>query len=184
MVSAPNAVCTWSADIGRLAPVPTHDCTVGTAGAMIGSSIPGEKSMKSAKILGFVVGGLVLAVVIGMLLVSLLVNPNDFKAKIAAAVKDSTGRELNLKGDIKLSVFPWVALQLGPASLGNPPGFGDAPFLSFNRADIRVKLLPLLSKRLEVARVVLDGLDLRLVKHADGKANWQMDEKETVPAKP
>jgi AsmA protein len=140
--------------------------------------------MKSAKIFGFVVGALVLAVVIGMLLVSLLVNPNDFKPKIAAAVKDSTGRELNLKGDIKLSVFPWVALQLGPASLGNPPGFGDAPFLSFNRADIRVKLLPLLSKRLEVARVVLDGLDLRLVKHADGKANWQMDEKETVPAKP
>ncbi len=140
--------------------------------------------MKSAKILAFIVGGLVLALLIGVLLVSLLVNPNDFKPKIAATVKDSTGRELNLKGDIKLSVFPWVALQLGPASLGNPPGFGDAPFLSFNRADVRVKLLPLLSKRLEVARVVLDGLDLRLVKHADGKSNWQMDEKDATPAKP
>ncbi len=139
--------------------------------------------MKLAKIFTFVVGGLVLAVVVGVLLVFILVNPNDFKTKIAALVKDSTGRELNLKGDIKLSVFPWVVLQLGPASLGNPPGFGDTPFLSFSRADIRVKLLPLLAKRLEVARVVLDGLDLRLVKHADGKANWQEDEQE-VPTKP
>ena len=133
--------------------------------------------MKAAKILAFIVGGLVLAVAIGLLLVLLLVNPNTFKPRIIAAVKGATGRELTLAGDIKLSVFPWVALEVGPASLGNPPGFGDTPFLSFKRADIRVKLLPLLSKRLDVARVVLDGLDLRLEKHADGKNNWQLDQK-------
>jgi len=28
---------------------------------------------------------------------------------------------------MKLSVFPWIALELGPASLGNPPGFSDQP---------------------------------------------------------
>lgn len=140
--------------------------------------------MKSVKILGLIVGGLVVLVLIGALLVSLLVNPNDFKPKIAAAVKNSTGRELDLQGDIKLSVFPWVALSLGPASLSNPPGFGEAPFLSFHRAEVRVKLLPLLSKRLEVARVVLDGMDLRLVKKPDGQANWQMNEKGEVPKKP
>ena len=139
--------------------------------------------MKSVKILGLIVGGLVVLILIGAFLVSLLVNPNDFKPKIAAVVKDSTGRELILKGDIKLSVFPWVALTLGPASLGNPPGFGDVPFLSFNRAEVRVKLLPLLSKHLEVARVVLDGLDLRLVKKLDGQANWQMNEKGDTPKK-
>lgn len=139
--------------------------------------------MKSVKILGFIVGGIVVVVLIGVFLVSLLVNPNDFKPKIAAAVKDSTGRELKLLGDIKLSVFPWVALTLGPASLSNPPGFGEAPFLSFNRAQVRVKLLPLLSKHLEVARVVLDGLDLRLVKKPDGQANWQMNEKGETPRK-
>ena len=139
--------------------------------------------MKSVKVLGLILGGLVALVLIGAFLVSLLVNPNDFKPKIAAAVKNSTGRELNLQGDIKLSVFPWVALSLGPASLSNPPGFGEAPFLSFRRAEVRVKLLPLLSKHLEVARVVLDGLDLRLVKKPDGQANWQMNEKGEVPKK-
>jgi AsmA protein len=139
--------------------------------------------MKSVKIFALIVGGIVVLVLISAFLVSLLVNPNDFKPKIAAAVKDSTGRELNLQGDIKLHVFPRVALTLGPASLGNPPGFGDAPFLSFNRAEVRVKLVPLLSKHLEVARVVLDGLDLRLVKKLDGQANWQMNEKKETPKK-
>ena len=37
----------------------------------------------------------------------LLVNPNDYKDRIVRAVRTSTGRELTLPGDIKLSVFPW-----------------------------------------------------------------------------
>jgi AsmA protein len=129
--------------------------------------------MRTVKILAGLVGGLIVLVIAGLFAVWLLVSPNDFKGRIAAAVKESTGRELVLKGDLKLSVFPWVALGLGPASLGNPPGFGDAPFLAFDHAAVRVKLWPLLAKHLEIDRVELDGLDLRLVKNAAGVGNWE-----------
>jgi AsmA protein len=129
--------------------------------------------MRTVKILAGLVGGIIVLIIAGLFAVWLLVNPNDYKARIAQAVKESTGRELVLKGDLKLSVFPWVALGLGPASLGNPPGFGDAPFLAFNHAAVRVKLWPLLAKRLEIDRVELDGLDLRLLKNAQGVANWE-----------
>jgi AsmA protein len=130
--------------------------------------------MKTAKILGVIVAGVVVLIAVGLLAVSLLVNPNNFKPRIIAAVKDSTHRELDLKGDIKLSVFPWIALELGPATLGSPEGFKNAPFMTFNRAKVRVKLLPLLRKELEIDRVELDGLDLNLVKNAAGKGNWDM----------
>jgi len=129
--------------------------------------------MRTVKILTSLAGAVIALVVVVLLAVWLLVNPNDYKGRIAAAVKDSTGRELILNGDIKLSVFPWVALQLGPASLGNPPGFGAEPFLAFNRAGVRVKVLPLLSKELVVDRIDLDGLDLRLRKNAQGVGNWE-----------
>ncbi len=129
--------------------------------------------MKTAKILGGIVGGAVLLIVAALLAVWLVVNPNDYKGRIAAAVKESSGRDLNLQGDIKLSLFPWVALELGPASLSNPPGFGDTPFLTFNHAAVRVRLLPLLHEELQVARVELDGLDLRLSKNGAGKGNWE-----------
>jgi AsmA protein len=129
--------------------------------------------MKTAKILGGIVGGAVLLLSAALLAVWLLVNPNTYKGKIEAAVRNATGRELILKGDIKLAVFPWVALELGPATLGNLPGFGDEPFLAFNHAAVRVRLLPLLHEQLEVARVELDGLDLRLRKNEAGKGNWQ-----------
>src|ERR1700738_5312910 len=100
--------------------------------------------MRTVKIVAGLVGGIIVLVVAVLLAVWFLVNPNDYKGRIAAAAKDSTGRELILKGDIKLSVFPGIALELGPASLGNTPGFSEEPFLAFNHAAVRVKLIPLL----------------------------------------
>jgi len=129
--------------------------------------------VRTVKILTGAAGAIIVLIAAGLLAVWWLVNPNDYKGRIAESVKESTGRELVLKGDIKLSVFPWIALELGPASLGNPPGFGEEPFLAFNHAAVRVKLLPLLAKRLEIARVELDGLDLRLRKNAQGTGNWE-----------
>ncbi|MEP6546612.1 MAG: AsmA family protein [Gammaproteobacteria bacterium] len=129
--------------------------------------------MRTVKILAGLAGGIVVLVVAVLVGVWLFVNPNDYKGRIAAAVKHSTGRDLVLQGDIKLSVFPWVALELGPASLGNPPGFGEEPFLAFNHAAIRVRLMRLLHQRLDIDRVEIDGLDVRLRKNAKGTGNWE-----------
>jgi AsmA protein len=129
--------------------------------------------MRTVKILAGLVGGILVLCVAGLLAVRLLVNPNDYKAKIVTLVKESTGRDLVLKGDIELSVFPWVALQLGPASLGNPPGFGAEPFLTLDHAAVRVKLLPILAKHLVIDRVELGGLDVRLRRNDQGQGNWE-----------
>ncbi len=139
--------------------------------------------MRTVKILASLAGGLIVLIVAGLLALWLLVNPNDYKGRIAAAVKESTGRDLVLQGDIELSVFPWIALELGPATLGNPPGFGEGPFLAFNRAAVRVRLFPLLAKRLEMDRVEIDGLDLRLRKNAQGAGNWENFGRADRPAK-
>jgi AsmA protein len=133
--------------------------------------------MRNLKVLGGLVAGIAVLACAALLGVWLLVNPNHYKGRIAAAVKESTGRELQLSGDIKLSVFPWVALELGPAALGNLPGFGEEPFLSLTHASVRVKLLPLLRERLEVARLDIDGLNVRLRKNAEGRGNWQAAQK-------
>jgi AsmA protein len=129
--------------------------------------------MRGLKILGAVIGGLVVLVALGLVAVWLLVNPNDYKDRIAQAVKASTGRELTLAGDLHLSVFPWVALDLGRATLGNPPGFDAEPFAAVEHAALRVKVLPLLHKQLQIGQITIDGLDLRLRKNAAGQGNWE-----------
>lgn len=129
--------------------------------------------MRTVKILAGLVGGIVVLVVALLVGVWLFVNPNDYKGRIAAAVKQSTGRDLVLRGDIKLSVFPRVALELGPASLGNPPGFDAEPFLAFDHAAIGVSLMRLLHQRMDIDQVEIDGLDVRLRKNAKGTGNWE-----------
>ena len=129
--------------------------------------------MRNLKIVGLILGGLVALVALLLIAVSIFVNPNDYKERIERDVKASTGRDLNLQGDIKLSVFPWIALELGPVSLGNPEGFGTEPFLSVKHAALRVRVLPLLRKELEIGKIEIEGLDLRLRKNAAGKGNWE-----------
>jgi AsmA protein len=125
------------------------------------------------KIVGIAFGAVIALIIVALLALKLFVNPNNYRGRIEQAVKDATGRELVLSGDLKLSVFPWVALELGPATLGNPPGFGQQPFVALQRAAASVRLLPLLHKELQIGRVEVDGLDLRLLKNAQGKGNWE-----------
>jgi len=129
--------------------------------------------MRALKFVAYAIGGLVAVVIVAPLLAVLFVNPNAYKDRIIREVKTTTGRELALPGDIKLSVFPWVALKLGPASLGNPAGFPDNNFVSFQQADLRVKVLPLLHGELEVGKILLEGLELNLEKNGAGKGNWE-----------
>lgn len=132
-----------------------------------------KRGIKIVAILFGVVVALVLAAVI---ILPLVINPNDYKNEITALVKQQTGRELRIPGDIKLSVFPWLGLQLGAASLSNAPGFGKTPFsppfAEVKAAEVRVRLLPLFTGRVEVGTVVLDGLHLDLQRNAKGVSNW------------
>jgi AsmA protein len=137
--------------------------------------------MRALKLVGIVVGGLVALFIVVLLGIRLFVDPNDYKDRIARAVKNSTGRELTLSGQIKLSVFPWIALELGPASLGNPAGFSAQPFAAVQHVALRVRVLPLLRKELEIGRIEIDELDLRLQKNAAGRGNWQDFGQNTAP---
>jgi AsmA protein len=117
--------------------------------------------------------GLVLAIALVLVAVVVLVNPNDYKDDIAKLVRHQTGLELHLAGDLKLAVFPAVAIDASQASLANPPGFGSEPFLAIDRMRLVVRLWPLLRKHFEVKRVQLDGLRLHLIIGQAGKGNWE-----------
>ena len=82
--------------------------------------------------------------VIASVALYLFFDPNDFRDEISTAVKESTGRELVIEGDLSLSIFPWIAVEIGKTRLGNAEGFGDQPFLSFDQARLSVRLIPLL----------------------------------------
>lgn len=129
---------------------------------------------KPFKIFLTIVGLLVVLVVGAAIAVPLFFDPNDYKPQVTAAVKENTGRDLTIAGDIELSVFPWLGVSLADVTLGNAQGFGPEPFARLKAMDVRVKLLPLLLKRqVEVGKVSVEGLAVSLVRDKDGRGNWE-----------
>lgn len=116
----------------------------------------------------------VLTLILGLGVVALvyLVDWNDFKDTIQNQVKKQTGRDLVIAGDLSPSVFPWAGISIGEIQLANAQGYGDTPFASIDSADVKVKLLPLIKREINVRTVQLKGLQLDLQRAADGTTNW------------
>jgi AsmA protein len=125
------------------------------------------------KLLYFVIG-VVALLMVATIAVVLLVDPNDYRDRIAAEVRSKTGRELTIEGDLGLSVFPRLGIDIGRTTLGNAPGFDDEPFLSFEEARLSVAVMPLIrGQGLKIGAIVLDSFELNLAVAEDGRNNWE-----------
>jgi uncharacterized protein involved in outer membrane biogenesis len=124
--------------------------------------------------------------VIGAITISLLFDPNDYKDTMTAEVKARTGRTLTIGDDISLTFFPWLGVKTGNATFSNAPGFGDEPFATLDNVDVRVRLTPLLQKRVEAGKIILEGVHVNLAVDKEGRGNWEdlLTEKEAPPAQP
>lgn len=128
---------------------------------------------KALKFISVLVGLIVLLCAIAIMGITMLVNPNDFKGKISEAVHDATGLQLTFNGNIRWSFFPWVGVQINQVQLSNAPGFGNQPFAQIKQVYVRVELVPLFKHQVNVSNILVDGLELHLIKNANGVANWE-----------
>src|SRR5262245_20118050 len=123
-------------------------------------------------LLSIIIIVILLAVVAGILLVT-VIDPNHFKGQISHAVEAKTGRQLVINGAIERSVFPWLGVKVRDVELSNAPQFSaSGKFLTVGEADIRVQLLPLFSKRVEIEKLTLKDVTLNLMKNSNGQSNW------------
>ena len=127
---------------------------------------------KALKIALWLAAGVATLLIATAIFIVMTFDPNDYKDEITAAARDATGRELQIQGDLKLSLFPWLGIEIGAMELSNAAGFGPEPFAKIGGAEVKVKLLPLLKKEVEVSTVTLDGLYLLLRRNAAGQNNW------------
>ena len=128
--------------------------------------------LKPVKIILSVIAGLLLLIVMSLFLAYFFIDPNNYKPEIAAVVKEKTGKDLNLIGELKLSVFPWLGISTGPITLSNTTGFQDQDFATLAGSEIKLNLLPLLSQKIDVSRIVLKDLVINLEKNTQGVNSW------------
>ncbi|MEW8091828.1 MAG: AsmA family protein, partial [Candidatus Thiodiazotropha endolucinida] len=95
---------------------------------------------KILKVLGWLIGMVLLLIIAAVILIPMFVDPNDHKDRIVAEVKKATGRDLAIGGDIGLSVFPRLALELNGLTLSNAKGFKEGDFAAVKHAEVGVNL--------------------------------------------
>lgn len=139
---------------------------------------------KPIKFMAIFLGILLALLVLLVVGLTVLIDPNQYKDRIIEAVRDKTGRELAIEGKIGWSFFPWIGLETGRLAVSNAPGFGNEPFARIEAAGVKVKLLPLLRKEITVDTFLLDGLKLNLARNPAGKTNWDDLITATPAAKP
>ena len=119
------------------------------------------------------VGFVVVLVVIAAVVLPMIIDPNDYKQEISDAVYKQTGRELTIGGDIKWTVFPSLGLGLSDVTLGNREGFDDDPVVDIGEAGISVRLMPLFSKKIEIGKVNLNDVSMKMERKANDESNSQ-----------
>jgi AsmA protein len=113
--------------------------------------------MKKVLKWGVIIGvSLVVIVIAALVIISLVVDVNKYKPEIEKMVSDTTRRPFSIGDDLDLTLFPWAGISLSDIRLGNPAGFAEKNFVTAKSFEVRLKLLPLIFKEIEIKRLVLN----------------------------
>jgi len=121
-----------------------------------------------------IIGGVFLVLIIAaMFIIPQFVDVQKYKPVIEQKVAEATGRSFILGDEIDISVFPWVGVKLTNLHFGSGKGYKQKNMVSVKNFEVRLKVMPLLSKKIEVKTFLLDSPQIYLEKLKNGNANWQ-----------
>ena len=108
-----------------------------------------------------ILSGLAMSIFLLILALPYLINPNDYKTLVTDLVREKTGKELVLSGDIHLQISPWLNMTcvFGKVRLANTAPFSKSTFIESEQVKIELSLWSLLlQKRLHMKDIMLDGV--------------------------
>lgn len=116
--------------------------------------------------------GLAAAILAGLLVLAVLALPyvvslDAMRARASAAAEAALHRKVDI-GAMRLQIFPRVGARLERVVVHNKPGFESPALVSADRISVRVAFWPLLSRRIEVLAIGLDGVTVTVERGPDG----------------
>ncbi|MDF0676738.1 MAG: AsmA family protein [Nitrospira sp.] len=118
------------------------------------------------------IGLLVLLVLLVGLVLALpfFVDLNKYQAQYKPLIEDALNRKVQLQ-DIRLTIWPRIGARVAGFAVLDDPSFGSAPFASLSSLDVGVKLMPLLSGKVEVEEITLHQPVIAVIKNQNGVLN-------------
>jgi len=131
---------------------------------------------------GFIIiASLVVIILAVILIIPKVVDVQKYKPELEKKIAEASGRPFSVSDDLRFSLFPWAGISFSDLHLGNVKGFEEKDFVKVKSFEVRIKLLPLLSKDIQVKKFVLNEPRMVLIKNKDGRVNWELPKKTTEP---
>ncbi|MFQ6024695.1 MAG: AsmA family protein, partial [Acidiferrobacterales bacterium] len=121
---------------------------------------------------------LIVALVVAVVVFVSSVDFNQYKGFIAQKVKEATGRDLHIEGELDLALSLWPAVVVEGVSFANAPGGSRPQMVTVRRLEAEVALLPLITGNVQVKRLVLIEPDILVETDASKRGNWEFDTSE------
>ncbi|MDE3049694.1 MAG: AsmA family protein [Nitrospirota bacterium] len=119
-------------------------------------------------LIGLVV--LVLLLVAAILSLPFLIDLNKYQDQYKPLIEEALNRKIILN-DIRLTIWPRIGVRVAGFTVQDDPAFGTGPFASLTSLDVGVKLMPLLSKKVEVEEITLRDPLITVIKNRKGEMN-------------
>jgi len=110
--------------------------------------------------------------IITVIILLSVIDPNDYKVDIQNQIKKSINRELLINGDIGWTFYPQLGFSSGQIELNNPTGFNRQHLIKIESAAIALNVMPLLKGEIKLGKLTLNGLAVNLITNKDGKSNF------------
>ena len=121
-----------------------------------------------------IVTGATLGTVAVLAVVLPFVVPLDaYRGRIETAAGGATGRSFKIEGPLRLTFFPRFGVKAQEVTLANVPGGRAAMMVAVGDIDLSVQVLPLLSGRIALNKIVLDQPTIALEVDKGGNPNWK-----------
>src|SRR3990172_7762337 len=128
--------------------------------------------MKFLKILGIVLGIFVILIVAATIAAKIIFTKEKILGMVIPRVEETIHRKVSVR-DASLSIFPSVSLNIEGLVIKNKPGYQQENLISLEELSIKLKLLPLLRKRIELGKLVLVKPEIYLEKVGEKQSNYQ-----------
>jgi AsmA protein len=112
----------------------------------------------------------VLFVVALILSLPFLIDLNKYQEQYKPLIEDALNRKVQLQ-DIRLTIWPRIGARVAGFAVLDDPAFGSGPFTSLTSLDVGVKLMPLLSGKVEVEEIALRNPEITVIKNKNGVLN-------------
>ena len=110
---------------------------------------------------------LILLTAIGIVSLIVFVDPNNYRGFISDTVKDKTGYELTIDGNLRWHIWPQVSILTDSVKLSDIDA--KKPILTADNMRLDVELFPLFSKKLEVKNVFIKSAIINITDDSKGQ---------------